>query len=140
MKVKVLIPYLESLGYSIDEMRFENSIEVTVGSKTTKVASDIEILIEGAPQIVIDAKTPRRTLSDKDVLQAVSYAKLVKTPAASFGFASNGIDLMGMNAIDGSAAYEIPTKSELLAGLQRRRPKKLSEIALHEVRSTVPRH
>lgn len=137
MKVKVLIPYLEVLGYSVDDMRFENSIEVTVGSKTTRVASDIEILVDGVPQIVIDAKAPRRTLGDKDVLQAVSYAKLVKTPAALFGFASNGIDLLGMNAVDGSSVYEIPTKNELIALLQRRPPKKLSEIALQEVRSTL---
>ena len=137
VKVKVLIPYLESLGYSTEDMRFENSIAVTVGSKTTWVASDIEILVDGEPQIVIDAKSPRRTLSDKDVLQAVSYAKLVKTPAAPFGFASNGLDLLGMNAIDGSSVSEIPTRSELIALLQRRPPKRLSEIALNEVRSTL---
>ena len=116
VKVKVLVPYLESLGYSTDDMRFENSIEVTVGSKTMRVASDIEILLDGEPQIVIDAKNPRRTLSGKDVLQAVSYAKLVNTPAAPLGFATNGLDLMGISAVDGSAVDEIPSKSQLIAG------------------------
>ena len=137
VKLKVLIPHLLSLGYTTDEMRFENSIEVTVGSKTTRVASDIEILIDGQPQIVIDAKNPRRTLSEKDVLQAVSYAKLLKTPSALLGFASNGVDLMGMNAIDGTAAWEIPTKAALVALLQKRPAKKLSDIQLNEVRSTL---
>lgn len=137
VKVKVVIPYLQSLGYTTDDMRFENSIQVTVGSKSTTVASDIEILIDGQPQIVIDTKNPRKTLSDKDVLQAVSYAKLVKTPAAPFGFASNGIDLVGINAIDGNAVDDIPTKAALIAMLQKRPPKRLSEIQLNEVRSTL---
>lgn len=137
VKVKVVIPYLQSLGYTTGDMRFENSIQVTVGSKSTTVASDIEILIDGQPQIVIDTKNPRKTLSDKDVLQAVSYAKLVKTPAAPFGFASNGIDLVGINAIDGNAVDDIPTKAALIAMLQKRPPKRLSEIQLNEVRSTL---
>ena len=137
VKVKVLVPYLESLGYSTDDMRFENSIEVTVGSKTMRVASDIEILLDGEPQIVIDAKNPRRTLSGKDVLQAVSYAKLVNTPAAPLGFATNGLDLMGISAVDGSAVDEIPSKSQLIASKQRRPAKKLSDIELKEVRSTL---
>lgn len=137
VKVKVVIPYLLSLGYTIDDMRFENSIQVTVGSKSTIVASDIEILLDGQPQIVIDTKNPRKTLRDKDVLQAVSYAKLVKTPAALFGFASNGIDLVGVNAIDGNAVDDIPTKAALIAMLQKRPPKRLSEIQLNEIRSTL---
>lgn len=75
VKVKVVIPYLQSLGYDKSNMRFENSIEVTVGSKTTNVSSDIEILVDGAPQIIVDTKNPRQTLRHKDVLQAVSYAE-----------------------------------------------------------------
>lgn len=123
VKVKVVIPYLESLGYDKSDMRFENSIEVTVGSKTTNVSSDIEILVDGAPQIIVDTKNPRQTLRHKDVLQAVSYAKLVKTPAAPMGFATNGIDLSGMSAIDGTALNDIPTKAALLASLHKRPPR-----------------
>ena len=33
MKVKVLIPYLESLGYSKEEFRYEHPIEVHIGTK-----------------------------------------------------------------------------------------------------------
>lgn len=137
VKVKVVIPYLESLGYTTNDMRFENSIQVTVGSKSSVVASDIEILVDDQTQIVIDTKNPRKTLRDKDVLQAVSYAKLIKTPAAPFGFASNGIDLMGMNVIDGSMVDDVPTKAALIAMLQKRPAKRLSEIQLNEVRSTL---
>lgn len=136
-KVKVLLPYLDSLGYTQDDMRFENSIEVTVGTKTITVQSDIEILIDGQVQIVIDAKNPRKTLRSKDLLQAVSYAKLVSTPIAPFAFASNGVDLLGASSVDGRPVDTVPSREQLIAILQRRPPKPLSDIQLKEVRSTL---
>ena len=56
MKIKVLLPFLEELGYKKDELRFENSIQVHIGTKTTYVYSDIEVLINGKVEMVIDAK------------------------------------------------------------------------------------
>ena len=35
MKIKVLLPYLKSLGYSDQELRFENGIDVQIGTKKT---------------------------------------------------------------------------------------------------------
>lgn len=72
MKIKVLLPFLQELGYSKDELRFENGIDVHIGTKKTIVFSDIEILINGKVEVVIDAKNPSKSLSEKDVLQVVS--------------------------------------------------------------------
>ena len=47
MKIKVLLPYLRSLGYVDEELRFENGIDVQIGTKKTKVYSDIEVIING---------------------------------------------------------------------------------------------
>lgn len=33
MKIKVLLPFLEELGYKKEELRFENSIQVHIGTK-----------------------------------------------------------------------------------------------------------
>ena len=49
MKIKVLLPYLKSLGYVDEELRFENGIDVQIGTKKTKVYSDIEVIIDLAP-------------------------------------------------------------------------------------------
>ena len=50
------MPYLRSLGYSEKEMRFENPITVQAGSRKVTLYSDIEILVDGRPEIIIDAK------------------------------------------------------------------------------------
>ncbi len=51
------MPYLRSLGYSEKEMRFENPITVQAGSRKVTLYSDIEILVDGRPEIIIDAKS-----------------------------------------------------------------------------------
>lgn len=137
VKLKIILPYLRSIGYTEKDMRFEHPIQVQVGSRQVTVFSDIEILIDGKPQIIIDTKVPTKTLSSKDVLQAVSYAKLVNTPAAMLGFATNGTDLEGMNAASGAQVYEIPNKKELIADIQKNTAQSYSEIELKEVRSTL---
>ena len=45
MKIKVLLPYFRSLVYVDEELRFENGIDVQIGTKKTKVYSDIEVII-----------------------------------------------------------------------------------------------
>lgn len=138
VKNKIILPYLqEELGYSLDEMRFENPIPVQVGSKKITVYSDIEILIDGKPQVILDIKKPNKTLSEADILQSVSYAKLVGTPSALYGFATNGTDLKGINSATGIFSDKIPTKNELIAELQKTNKKQLSEIELNEVKSTL---
>ena len=77
MKVKVLLPYLRTLGYSDQELGFEKGIDVQIGTKKTRVYSDIVVKIDGKVEMVIDAKRPRRSLAEKDLLQVISYAKLI---------------------------------------------------------------
>lgn len=138
IKNKLIIPLLEDKGYDVQkDMRFENPIAVQIGSKKTTVKSDIEIMIDGKTAIVIDTKNPRRTLQNKDLLQASSYGKLISTPAAMYSFATNGYDLLGCDNIFGNEVSEIPSKGELIAKLQQVTPKKLTEVELQEVKSTL---
>ena len=62
-KQKIIMPYLRSLGYSEKEMRFENPITVQAGSRKVTLYSDIEILVDGRPEIIIDAKKPSHTIN-----------------------------------------------------------------------------
>lgn len=78
-KQKIIMPYLRSLGYSENEMRFENPITAQAGSRKVTLFSDIEILVDDRPEVIIDAKKPSHTLNDTDALQVTSYAKLVDT-------------------------------------------------------------
>lgn len=137
LKIKVLIPYLATRGYSVDEMRFENSIEVQIGTKKTTVQSDIEILVNGQTQLVIDAKAPRITLKEKDILQSGSYAKLVATPPALYAVTTNGHDCIVTNIITGERFSEIPSRPQLLRDLQKRSEKRLSEVEIREIKSVL---
>ena len=135
MKVKVLIPYLESLGYSKEEFQYEHPIEVHIGTKKTTVFSDIEIIINGKVEMVIDAKRPSKSLAEKDVLQVVSYAKLVDTPQAMIAVVTNGIDSVVTDTYSGQRSVEIPSRAQLLRTIDKSKKAPLKDIELREVES-----
>ena len=137
VKQKIIVPFLKSKGYDLDCMRFEHTIKVQVGHKIVNVRSDIEFLYNDKAIFVVDAKRPDHTLSNKDILQVSSYGKLVNTPAAIYSFVTNGTDVKGINNLDGSACDNIPSKSELIAKLQKDTPKHLTDIELHEAKATL---
>lgn len=137
MKIKVLLPFLQELGYSKEELRFENGIDVHIGTKRTKVFSDIEILINGKVEVVIDAKNPGKSLSEKDVLQVVSYAKLVDTPQAMYGIVTNGIEGVVTDTYSGRRSSDIPTKAQLLRLIDKAKKTALKDVELREVESVL---
>lgn len=137
MKIKVLLPYLKSLGYTDEELRFENGIDVQIGSRKTRVFSDIEILINNKVEMVIDAKKPHKAMSEKDLLQVVSYAKLISTPQAIYGVVCNGIDCIVTDTYTGKRFTEIPTKAQLLRAIDKAKKPILKEIDLREVESVL---
>ena len=137
LKLKALLKYLETLGYTIDDMRFENAIEVIIGSKKTTVYSDIEIIIDGKVQVVIDTKKPSLSLKEKDILQSVSYAKLIDTPSALYAVTTNGIDTVVTNTISGQRKVLIPHKSELIRDIDKTSKKMLSKIEIREIQSVL---
>lgn len=118
-------------------MRFENPITVQAGSRKVTLYSDIEILVDGRPEIIIDAKKPSHTINDTDVLQVTSYAKLVDVQSAYCAFVTNGHDLKGVNVSTGAAMPGIPSKNQLISSLSRRPKNILTGIQLREVRSTL---
>lgn len=137
MKVKVLLPYLKFLGYSNEELRFENGIDVQIGTKKTTVYSDIEVIINNKVEMVIDAKRPRRALAEKDLLQVVSYAKLVDTPQAMYGVVCNGIDCVVTDTYTGKRSVEIPTKPQLLRAIDKAKKPIMKEVDIREVESVL---
>lgn len=137
LKVKVLLPYLRHLGYSDDSFRLENAIDVTVGSKKTKVFSDIEIILDGKVEIVIDTKTPQKSISEKDVLQSSSYAKLVDTPPALYGITTNGLECIVTNVYTGKRTDAIPTIGKLRRDIDSSKKKTFKDIEIREAESVL---
>ena len=102
IKTKVLIPWLKSLGFAEDELKFEDSFSLHLGRHTYKVdtneqirtaqpRSDILVTRNGKNLFIIEAKTDAKNLTDEDRDQAVSYARLVH-PMAPLAIVTNGRD------------------------------------------------
>jgi len=108
VKNHIVIPYLQYLGYTITSMRFENSIPVQAGTKSITVKSDIEIAVKDNIEVVVDTKAPNVSLGDKQVLQSISYAKLVSTPPALYAIVTNGLDVVVTNIYSGKKVNFIP--------------------------------
>ena len=137
VKIHIVLPYLSLLGFNSSKMRFENAMPVQAGTKKITVQSDIEIEEGGNIEIVIDVKAPNVSLNDKEILQSISYAKLVSTPPALYAIVTNGIDIISTNIYTGRKSAEIPTRSELIRDISRTRKKTLSQIEIREVKSLM---
>ncbi|MCM1237547.1 MAG: N-6 DNA methylase [Ruminococcus flavefaciens] len=119
MKMKVLIPFLQNIGYEMDDIAFEIPIDVQIGTKKTTVFSDIVIYIDNKAEMVIDAKKPINSLTERDMLQAVSYAKLIDTPSALYGVVTNGLDCIVQDIVTGVVLDNIPSKNKLRADINK---------------------
>jgi type I restriction enzyme M protein len=137
VKMHIVRPFLEALGYNLQNMRFENGISVQTGTKSITVYSDIEVFENENVELIIDTKAPTVSLGEKDVLQSVSYAKLVSTPPAIFGVVTNGIDVIVTNIYTGRRCGEIPSRTELISEVSRTRKKALTAIEIREVQSLL---
>jgi len=133
-KVEVAIPYLGTLGYVIEELEFARPITVQIGTREHTFWADIIANYEGTPFLVVDTKSPSERVTETDVLQAVSYAKLVATPPAMFGIAINGYECAGTDITTGARLNDIPARRDALRALRQRWPAPLSEIVLQETR------
>lgn len=61
VKIQIVLPWLESLGYKKELMEFEKTIEVNEGRKSKKIFADIVIYTskkKDTPIIVVDTKAP----------------------------------------------------------------------------------
>lgn len=137
LKIKAIIPYLKEIGYEETDFRYENPIQVVIGSKKTTVFSDIEILVNGNVELVIDVKKPNKSVSEKDILQSTSYAKLISTPSAIYSVTTNGIDTIVSNTFTGSRESEIPSKSQLLRDIDRTKKRTFNEVEIREIQSVL---
>lgn len=137
LKIKVIVPYLKELGYEEADFRYENPIDVVIGSKKTTVFSDIEILIKGQVELVIDVKKPNKSINEKDILQSTSYAKLISTPSAIYSVTTNGIDCVVSNVFTGVRSTNIPTKSQLLRDIDREKKRTYNEVEIREIKSVL---
>lgn len=116
IKIHVVIPWLESLGYKRECMEFEKSIKVQEGRKTKSIFADIVIYgnkkLE-TPLIVVDTKGPNEILSKSGRDQVISYARLMPQ-IAPIAVLTNGSNTQVFQSLDKSRIKELPERSKIL--------------------------
>jgi len=110
IKVKYILPFLESLGLEHQNITLERSLKIKLGRHTEEIKwewvekrprYDILVNVDGTNLFVIEIKEEDHKISEKDISQAVSYASLVK-PQAPYAIVTNGVETRIFDSIDGS--------------------------------------
>lgn len=100
IKIKIVLPFLKSLGFEENELTLEESFHLRLGSHTVRVDTgrqmeaarprlDILVKRNGQNYFVIEVKVDSHKLTDEDKEQAISYARLVH-PIAPLAIVTNG--------------------------------------------------
>jgi len=103
------MPFLESLGFNSNELSFEDSFNINFGRSTYRIDTaeefrragarlDILVTRNGNNLFIIEAKADDIAITDKEVAQATSYARLVH-PVAPFTIITNGKSFNIYNSI-----------------------------------------
>lgn len=117
VKVHLILPWLESLGYKKDCMEFEKTIKVNEGRKTKSIFADIVIYTDkklDTPLIVVDTKSPNEILSKEGRDQVISYARLLPK-IAPIAVLTNGSSTQVYQTLDKSRIKELPKRKDILA-------------------------
>lgn len=109
VKIKYVIPLLESLGIQSHDIKLERSFKIKLGRLTAELnweeiekrpRYDILVNVNRMNLFVIEVKEEDRKISDDDITQAVCYASLVK-PQAPYAIVTNGQEIRIFDSIDG---------------------------------------
>jgi len=109
VKIKIVLEFLKSLGFREDELSFEKSFLLDLGRSTYKVDTEeqcrkaqprLDILVtrNNKNLFVVEVKSDLVTVSEKEVEQATSYARLVH-PVAPFTIVTNGKEFYIYNSL-----------------------------------------
>ena len=116
IKIHLVLPWLESLGYKRETMAFEKTIEVHEGRKKKSIFADIVIYSDKkqqTPLIVVDTKSPNDILAKNSRDQVISYARLLPK-IAPFAVLTNGYNIQVFKTLDKSRIKELPNRKDLL--------------------------
>ena len=80
VKINILLPFLEGLGYKTAHCEFNKAIEVQQGRKVKNIFADVVVYSSAAktaPLILCETKAPNEILNRYVREQAISYARLL---------------------------------------------------------------
>lgn len=115
IKIQIVLPWLEKLGYKRDCMEFEKTISVQEGRKTKSIFADIVVFADNSketPLVVVDTKSPKAILSKIDRDQVISYARLLPK-IAPLAVLTNGLATQVYLTLDKTRIKELPERKDI---------------------------
>tara|TARA_R110002020_G_scaffold55963_2_gene154993 strand:- start:202 stop:3246 length:3045 start_codon:yes stop_codon:yes gene_type:complete len=93
VKGKILLPFLNNLGFDESEISLENSFTIRLGKSQIKTGRlDILCKKNGQNIFVVELKKDSKNIDQNDIDQGISYARLLQDNIAPFTIITNSID------------------------------------------------
>jgi type I restriction enzyme M protein len=115
VKIHVLLPYLEKLGYQSSCFEFERGIEIQEGRKCKTIFPDIVVYSDSrreAPLLVCDTKAPNEILDKRAREQVISYARLLPR-IAPLALLTNGSQTQVFQTLHKNRIAHLPPRDEI---------------------------
>lgn len=115
VKINVLLPYLESLGYKSTHCDFNKAIDVQEGRKVKTIFADVVVyssVAKSAPLILCETKAPTEVLNRAVKEQAISYARLLPR-IAPLVLITNGHQFQFFQSLNKNRIPELPARKDL---------------------------
>lgn len=92
IRSKLLLPFLNDLGFDISEISLETSFSIKLGKSEHKLKGRSDILCKrnGTNLFIIELKNDSISITQRDIDQGISYARLLPGNIAPFTIVSNG--------------------------------------------------
>jgi type I restriction enzyme M protein len=115
VKINVLLPFLEGLGYKAGHCEFNKAIEVQEGRKVKNIFADVVVYSSAAktaPLILCETKAPNEILNRFVREQAISYARLLPR-IAPLVLITNGHQFQFFQTVNKNRIPELPRRKDL---------------------------
>lgn len=91
IKAKIILPYIHDLGFNISEIFLEDSFSIRLGKKRQLTGRfDILCKMHNKNLFVIELKNDSIPITQDDIEQGISYARLLMDDIAPFTIITNG--------------------------------------------------
>jgi len=92
VRAKLLLPYLNDLGFDVSEIQLERSFSIRIGKSLRTITGRADILCkrDGKNLFVIELKKASVNITKADIDQGISYARLLEDNIAPFAIITNG--------------------------------------------------
>src|SRR5687768_7476732 len=89
---KLLLPFLNDLGFDVSEISLEKSFSIRLGRSKHIITGRSDILCKrnGINLFIIELKKDSISIEQEDIEQGISYARLLTDNIAPFTIITNG--------------------------------------------------